>query len=852
MKTQSLLSFIVLTICLVAFTTACKELKNPETNSGETTSVNPQDVVELICNNLEKIDGTTDVELTTEQRDAFYTELTSVLEESGISQSTDLTEAMGILTISSMETIVLVNSTTNEADTWNDLEKMDIMENMLGSQAEFLKDRVTDDVAISVLEKMSQATVDNLNLLTLSTPSSPEVTQKLASSLVKSIGKSSITGKGVEKAASSAVEYMISQSTKEGLDENGRLVTFHATLKGAVEGLAEAGLNSDEYKEAIATLAKSATKKATVNEISSGKSNEELMATVDNITNEALNALIAAGVSTTACSDVAEDVISGTAEELSSVLNADELNQALIAGVNGIVNGLEQGGATSEEKASAIKSGNKAAKEATDNAVVSNAVKLKISDQKLSTTEGAEENGSFTVSLDKEPAEPITVNIISRDVSEGTVSPTELTLNAENWNNPQTITILPQDDYIVDDEISYNIIIKTNGELNKTLIARNADNDVVGIKITPTKEQYSSEVGGQAHYMVNLTSKPLGDIRLRWAITSGSDSIFFNPNTTRIQDFTPLNYFEPQLIVLQGKVCNDCQEHASVSIKSQNIISMDGNDPDYPELTPSTISLTNLKGGPIIKTTKYQQADNAVEVVFDKTEIHFEIDDDMFIYETVFETESITMTYAKYQSRPLLIRDGECVNGSGVVLKTTQTMDNSVVPPTSSWSFDFCLTFFNANLTQTTAGTGSWASSYDFSRNSCSIIGGNTRYIRCNFSGNGQSLPVSTMPANTVFSGEKVDGKYIDKIGNDVFYLNSGGYGPLPNIPAEAEPRQTIKLNYKKLSIAYEGGTETNSAEFHPESPLKSGFWYLSDKSKSFVVRDETFSNANYFYVFVP
>ena len=32
MKTQSLVSFIVLTICLVAFSTACKELKNPKTD----------------------------------------------------------------------------------------------------------------------------------------------------------------------------------------------------------------------------------------------------------------------------------------------------------------------------------------------------------------------------------------------------------------------------------------------------------------------------------------------------------------------------------------------------------------------------------------------------------------------------------------------------------------------------------------------------------------------------------------------------------------------------------------------------------------------------------------------------
>ncbi len=846
MKTHGILSLIVLTICLVTFSMACKELKNPEMESGEETSVNPEDIVNLIFTDLETIDGTTDVELTSEQRDAFRSKLTSEMEKSGLSHSTDLLTAMDVLTISSLKTIGFIDSTLNESEKWNDLEKMDILEAVLGSQATFLKGKATDSAAISALEKMARTAVDNVNLLTLETPSSPEIIQKLASSLIKSFGKSSVTGKGIGKAASSTVEYMISQLSKEGLDESGRLSIFNAALKGAVEGLAAAGLNTDEYKEAISVLVKSATKKATINEIASGKSNEELMASADDITHEALNALIAAGVSTKVCSDFAGDIISGTAEELSSVLNADELSQALTAGVNGIVNGLEQGGAAPGEIANAVDSGNKSVKDATDNAVVPSEVKLKIGDQKLRTTEGAEENGSFTVSLEKEPVEPVIITIISRDTTEGTVSPGELTLNAENWNNPQTITIFPQDDFIVDDEISYHIIVKTNGKLNKTLEAGNADNDEVGIRITPTKEQYSSEVGGQAHYKVSLTSKPAGDIRLRWAITSGSDSISFNPNSTRIQNFTPLNYYEPQLIILEGKVCVACQEHASVSIKSQNIISLDGNDTDYPDLTPSTISLTNLKGGPIINTTKYLQTEGTVEVVFDKEEIHFENDDDMFIYETVFETESITMTYAKYQSRPLLIRDGECVNEDGVIVHTTESVDNSVVPPASSWSFSFCLKFFNANLTQTNAGTGLWASG--FSRNSCSIIDGNTRFIKCNFSGSGQDPPLLTMPANTIFSGD-----HIDKIGNSTYYLNDGSiYGPLPNIASEPEPRPTVKLNYEKLSIYYNTGTETNSAEFTPESPLKPGFWYLSDKSKSFVLRGNTYSPSKHFYIYVP
>ena len=57
---------------------------------------------------------------------------------------------------------------------------------------------------------------------------------------------------------------------------------------------------------------------------------------------------------------------------------------------------------------------------------------------------------TFEVRLDREPLTNVFVDVASQDLSEADVSPGQLTFTSTNWNQPQTVTILGLDDFVVD------------------------------------------------------------------------------------------------------------------------------------------------------------------------------------------------------------------------------------------------------------------------------------------------------------------------------------------------------------------------------------------------------------------
>lgn len=76
----------------------------------------------------------------------------------------------------------------------------------------------------------------------------------------------------------------------------------------------------------------------------------------------------------------------------------------------------------------------------------------------LTTTEIAGET-TFTVVLDCEPTDDVTIAISSSDTTEGTVSPDELTFTASDWATPQTVTVTGVDDDLNDGDVQYTVII---------------------------------------------------------------------------------------------------------------------------------------------------------------------------------------------------------------------------------------------------------------------------------------------------------------------------------------------------------------------------------------------------------
>jgi hypothetical protein len=96
--------------------------------------------------------------------------------------------------------------------------------------------------------------------------------------------------------------------------------------------------------------------------------------------------------------------------------------------------------------------------------------------------------GSFDVSLATEPTDTVTVTITNPD-DEGELSVTELTFDASNFADPQTVEVQGTDDDVVDGDINYDLTLNAASAdldydgLTATVSVTNNDNDEA---VTPT------------------------------------------------------------------------------------------------------------------------------------------------------------------------------------------------------------------------------------------------------------------------------------------------------------------------------------------------------------------------------
>ena len=134
----------------------------------------------------------------------------------------------------------------------------------------------------------------------------------------------------------------------------------------------------------------------------------------------------------------------------------------------------------------------------------------------LSTTENGTA-ASFTVAVNTIPTGNVIVDVLSADVSEGTVSVSQLNFDSTNWQTPQTVTVSPAIDSIVDGNQTYNVTMNINGNTTDTsgyadltlapVSVTNADNDAVGVTVS-TASLGTTENGSVVTYTVVLNTMP--------------------------------------------------------------------------------------------------------------------------------------------------------------------------------------------------------------------------------------------------------------------------------------------------------------------------------------------------------
>jgi hypothetical protein len=118
----------------------------------------------------------------------------------------------------------------------------------------------------------------------------------------------------------------------------------------------------------------------------------------------------------------------------------------------------------------------------------------------------------FTVKLDTQPTADVTIPISSSNTSLGTVSPASLVFTPTNWNVNQTVTVTGVNNYIVDGNQNYTIILgkAISDDVNyygldpaDVSVANIDDNNVAG-NIDTTSPGSSNRVDGHDVYLFSL------------------------------------------------------------------------------------------------------------------------------------------------------------------------------------------------------------------------------------------------------------------------------------------------------------------------------------------------------------
>jgi mono/diheme cytochrome c family protein len=125
----------------------------------------------------------------------------------------------------------------------------------------------------------------------------------------------------------------------------------------------------------------------------------------------------------------------------------------------------------------------------------------------LVTTEAGQGTDTFTIRLESNPVDNVTIPLSSSDPTEGTVSPASVTFTPANGIVQQTITVTGVDDAIDDNDIAYTIITgdpTSAGDAN--FDALNAG-DVADVSVTNTDDDLSQlELGQQLYRTVFNTN----------------------------------------------------------------------------------------------------------------------------------------------------------------------------------------------------------------------------------------------------------------------------------------------------------------------------------------------------------
>ncbi|MBA7677494.1 hypothetical protein ES703_85752 [subsurface metagenome] len=206
---------------------------------------------------------------------------------------------------------------------------------------------------------------------------------------------------------------------------------------------------------------------------------------------------------------------------------------------------------------------------------------------------------TYTITLNAPPTDDVVIDLTSTDISEGTVSPSSLTFTTANWINAQIVTVTGVNDDIADGHQGYMITAvssSTDPDYDNLTIAdvymQNIDNGTAGYIINPNtfnntiNTLTTTESSGTDTFTIVLTKEPAANVTLTLS-SNNTDEGFPSP-TTLI--FTPLNWYAPQEVTVQGVGDSIADGNSPYHIRFDTAVS---SDPDYDGLKPDRVYCVN-------------------------------------------------------------------------------------------------------------------------------------------------------------------------------------------------------------------------------------------------------------------
>jgi large repetitive protein len=162
---------------------------------------------------------------------------------------------------------------------------------------------------------------------------------------------------------------------------------------------------------------------------------------------------------------------------------------------------------------------------------------------------------SFTIVLNSEPKQDVSIDLSSSDPTEGTISPTTVTFTPLNWSAPQKISIASVDDNVADGTQPYSIDTAPatskdagyNGIDARDVSLSNVDNDSAGITVSAARGN-TSESGGTTTFSIVLNSQPTADVSIPISSSVTSEGTL----SVATVSFTTTDWAAPKTITITG------------------------------------------------------------------------------------------------------------------------------------------------------------------------------------------------------------------------------------------------------------------------------------------------------------